>query len=376
MASAVFEGGKCTTKEACSGRIPHDFRERENHKNTDIDPSLSYLNRYYGCKTANEARIKYRKRVAECDAQHPPKLVRADRKTGLEIHIPAPRAGLPYDKLCEFYQKSYSALENFFSPANVIYGAQHEEEKHIFYDSQTGELKESRSGLHVMIIPMTDDVEFVPDKFKTGLNMHNFYRRSLPNMVNERLDAVCREVFGFDYRDGSRKKGKSVELLKEESAEIKRNMDTLASQQKQIRDNEDRLNSINEQIMDMQKMRKDIQAERAGLDRLRQELKAKEEALKEEERSLESEKNSYKETMRAENEVILRGMKNRNEARMQKELAVRRAKLSSDLDAFEKFQKKQAEEERRRHDAEVRERLSTIESDLELPVKNTTERSI
>lgn len=369
MSSVVLEGGKCTTKEACSGRIPHDWRERQNHKNIDIDPALTHLNRYFGCETGHEARIKYRKRVAECDAQHPPKLVRADRKTGLKLHIPAPRAGLPYDKLCAFYEKTYFALEDFFGKKNVIYGAQHEDERHIYYDSQTHEQRESRSGLHVMVIPFTDDMDFVPEKYKSGINMHNFYRRSLPNMVNQRVDAVCREVFGFDYRDGSRRKGKSVELLKEESAEIKKNMEVVESQKIQIRENEDRLNVLKEQIVDMQKMRKDIQAERAGLDRLRQELKAKEEALKEEERSLESEKNSYKETMRAENEVILRGMKNRNEARMQKELAVRRAKLSSDLDAFEKFQKKQAEEERRRHDAEVRERLCTIESDLELQSK-------
>ncbi len=114
MASVVFEGGKRTTKEACSGSIPHDFRERQNHKNIDIDPALTHLNRYYGCETGDETRVKYRKRVAECDAQHPLKLVRADRKTGLELHIPAPRAGLPYDQLCTFYEKTYTALEEFF----------------------------------------------------------------------------------------------------------------------------------------------------------------------------------------------------------------------------------------------------------------------
>ena len=375
MSSAVFEGGKCTTKEACSGRIPHNYRERMNHKNTAIDPSLTHLNRYYGCKTANEARIKYRKRVAECDAQHPPKLVRADRKTGLEIHIPAPRAGLPYDKLCEFYQKTFSALRKLFGQANVPFAVQHEDERHLFYDSQTGEQKESRSGLHVMIIPMTDDVDFVPDKYKTGLNMHNFYRRSLPNLVNERLDAVCREVFGFDYRDGSRKKGKSVELLKEESAEIKRNMETLASQQKQIHDNEDRLNSINEQIIDAQKMQKDMQAEKESLDTLRRELNAKEKLLKEEAQSLEIEKQNYKESLRAENEVILKGLKKRNEARSQKELAVSRAKQCGDIQAFNEYMNKRAEEERRRHDAVVRERMNTIDSDLDLPGDWSTELS-
>ncbi len=224
-----------------------------------------------------------------------------------------------------------------------------------------------------MVIPFTYDMDFVPEKYKSGINMHNFYRRSLPNLVNERLDAVCREVFGFDYRDGSRKKGKSVELLKEESAEIKRNMETLASQQKQIRNNEDRLNSINEQIIDAQKIRKDMQAEKDSLDRLRRELNAKEKLLKEEAQSLEIEKQNYKESLRAENEVILKGLKKRNEARSQKELAVSRAKQCGDIQAFNEYMNKQAEEERRRHDAVVRERMNTIDSDLELPSDQSTE---
>ena len=220
MASVQMEAGKHTTKQATSGHIPHDYRERENYANEDIDKSRTHLNQTFGCQTGKEAREKLLKRIAECDAVHPPKRVKADRKTSLEIHIPAPREGVDDEQLREFFSLVYTECENMFGKQNVIYGVSHFDEVHEYTDPQDKQVHASREGEHVVVIPMTDDMDFVPEKYKSGLNMNNFYRRNLPTLINKRLDACCQKVFGFDYQDGTGKKGKeSVEALKEASAE-------------------------------------------------------------------------------------------------------------------------------------------------------------
>lgn len=247
MSSIGFEGGKHTTKQACSGTIPHDFRERENYANSDIDRTRTHLNQHYGCDTAEEARLKLRGRIAECDAIHPPKKNRADRKTSIQMMVYAPREGLDDDeRLPMFYEKLYMRFEEFFGKENVIYGTVHYDETHSYFDTDTKQQVESRSHMGVTVVPYTDDMDFVPDKYKAGLNMNNFYRRSLPNMVNKIADEVCEDVFGFPYRDGTGKKSKkTVEQLKEESraieeqlAEIDKNKSTIEEQTKSIAENE------------------------------------------------------------------------------------------------------------------------------------------
>ena len=221
MASVQFDGGKHTTKQAASGHIPHDFRERDNYGNEDIDKSRTFLNQKFGCQTGDEARKKLRDRIAECDKTHPPKRIKADRKTSIEIHIPSPREDLDDEKQREFFEKAYAELEVLFGKDNVIYGVTHFDEVHEYYDPHDKQNHNSRAGMHVVIIPFTDEMSFVPDKYKSGLNMNNFYRRNLPTIVNKKLDEVCHEVFGFNYQDGSKTSNKeTVEELKASSKKI------------------------------------------------------------------------------------------------------------------------------------------------------------
>ncbi len=248
MASVQVDGGKQTTKEVTSKSIPHNFRLHENYSNKDIDKSRTYLNQHFGCKTADEARAKFLMRVAACDAAHPPVRIKQDRKTALEICIPSPREGLDPDKEREFYAEAYSEMEKLFGKDNVIYGVTHFDEIHEFYDPRDKQMHISRSGLHFVVVPFCDDMDFIPDEYKKGLNMNSFYRRQCfqPNMLNERLDEVCQRVFGFDYQDGTKNHGTAtIEQLKEGSERIEKqlkeidaNQDTIENQTEDIAKNE------------------------------------------------------------------------------------------------------------------------------------------
>lgn len=273
MASVQFERGKHTTRQACSGSIPHDFRERENYGNQDIDKSRSFLNQKFGCQTGAEARKKLQNRIAECDTLHPPKRVPSDRKTSLEIHIPAPRENLDDEQLKIFYEKVYADMEKFFGKSNVIYGVTHFDEIHEYKDSRKKKMQVSRSGLHLVIIPWTDDASFVPQKDKAGLNMHNFYKRGLPNMVNKRLDAICQQVFGFDYQDGSKNSNhETVDELKagekaitEQHRQQVTNQRILAQQELNIKDKQVEYEEESERLIKLKKRNKELQSHNTDL---------------------------------------------------------------------------------------------------------------
>ena len=249
MASVQFEAGKHTTKQACSGNIPHDFRERDNYANSDIDKSRTHLNQVFGCETGDEAREKLRRRIAECDALHPPKRLKEDRKTSLEICVPAPREELDDTKLRAFYEHVYSMFEDLFGKENVIYGVSHFDEIHEYVDPKTREKHLSRAGLHVVVVPFTDDQTWLQDKQKTGLNMNNFYRRNLPRMVNSYLNAICKEHFGFGYTDGTyASNNETVEQLKRMSDEAKKLCDTIEQQNVEIEQNNQAIQQQKEQM--------------------------------------------------------------------------------------------------------------------------------
>jgi len=244
MASAQFEGGKHTLQQACSGIIRHDFRENQNYANEDVDISRSHMNQTFGCATGQEARLKLRRRIAECDALHPPKRVRADRKTSLGICIPAPREDLDDMELREFFEKVYAGFEDLFGTENVIFGVTHFDEQHEYLDSRDSQVHMSRAGLHIEIIPWTDSQSWIPEKSKSGLNMNNFYKKNLPSMVNKMLDRICEETFGFSYQDGTKAAGvETVEQLKahaaellEQAKEVERNSRILETQEQIITD--------------------------------------------------------------------------------------------------------------------------------------------
>lgn len=92
---------------------------------------------------------------------------------------------------------SVGGLRDMFGD-NLIDGAYHADEVHDYTDLD-GELHTSRGHLHADVIPWTEEY---------GVNMKHFYTRDLPNRINAALDAKCQEMFGFPYRDGTRKKSR------------------------------------------------------------------------------------------------------------------------------------------------------------------------
>ncbi len=291
MASAQLDNGKHTTKEATSGHIPHDFRERENYSNPDIDKSRSHLNQKFGCQTGEEARKKLRKRIAECDAMHPPKRIKDDRKTSIEIHIPAPREELDDEELRTFFAKTYEELEKCFGKENVIYGVTHFDEVHVYYDPHDKKEHLSRAGLHVVIVPYTDDMDFVPEKYKSGLNMNNFYRKNLPSVVNTLLDEVCLEEFSFRYVSGEMTKNmETVEQLKASSSRIAKQKKAIEHNHALIMKQVDLFEENKKKISEIEEREKALQAEKDSFEKAKS-------AWIEEQANLELEFNERKEKL-------------------------------------------------------------------------------
>lgn len=328
MASVQLEGGKHTMRQVCSGIIPHDFRENKNYSNADVDLTRSHLNQCFGCKTADEARKKLRLRVAECDALHPPQRIRQDRKTSLGIHIPAPREGLDDEKLREFFEGAYRELEELFGSSNVIFGVSHFDEIHEYYDSKDKQMHRSRSGLHVEVVPFTDEQEWIPEKQKAGINMNNFYKRNLPKMINNRLNAVCKKMFGFMYEDGSKKASKeSVEELKtlskelkEQAVEVEKNSRIIEAQKIIISEKEEQINEA-----------------RAELVKAEKQIKAGQATLEQAKKQFEQEKESYYK----EQEKLFEERVNAEFTKMKKSLRVHKKEVLDKLQ--EEFEQKKAE---------------------------------
>ena len=111
----------------------------------------------------------------------------------------------------QFFDALYKALEKEYG-ARVLYGVSHFDEKHIYVDAKTGKKMMSRDELHVMVLP------YVEGK---GINMDQFYKRSLPKQLNQIADDVCKELFGYKYQTGDKAKGlDDIDTLKRKSLEL------------------------------------------------------------------------------------------------------------------------------------------------------------
>lgn len=210
MASVMLEKGKKTTG-GVMGQIRHDFRQNKTYSNKDIDLERSNLNQKYGCQTATQAREKFKKYLKEIDEKLPPIRKKQDRKVALEMVFKAPRDNMTNEEETQFFDALYEALEKEYG-ARVLYGVSHFDEKHTYIDAKTHKKMISRDELHVMILP------YVEGK---GINMDQFYKRSLPKQLNQIADTVCKELFGYKYQTGDKAKGlDDIDVLKRKSLEL------------------------------------------------------------------------------------------------------------------------------------------------------------
>lgn len=215
MASGKLK--KYPTREALYRVANHNFRAKKNHSNKDIDPERTKYNRHYGGpQTAEEFRQKFREMIKAADAKKPPKRLKKDRQTMLEVIVWSPRERMNPEDEARWSEAAYKAIEEMF-PGQIIGGTYHADEVHDY--TLNGEEHRSRGHTHICMIPWTEE---------RGLNMDAFYKRSLPNKINEKLDEVCMEMFGIPYRDGTgAKSDKTVEELKLESRKAKLEKDIL-----------------------------------------------------------------------------------------------------------------------------------------------------
>lgn len=231
MASVELDKGKCDKGKALYGIPKHNFRDSKNHSNKDIDPTRSHLNKHYGPQSSVEFRDRLREMIKQCDAKKPPKRKKEDRKVMLAAVIPSPREGMTPEQEAAWSEKTWEIMNELFD-GQIVGATYHADEIHKYLVNDEEHM--SRGHTHFGLIPWSDEY---------GLNMDKFYRRDLPNRINEALDKACMEMFGFPFRDGTGKKGKkTVEELKKES-EIAALDNQIDMMQNEILDTQDNLNS-------------------------------------------------------------------------------------------------------------------------------------
>jgi hypothetical protein len=112
---------------------------------------------------------------------------------------------MPVDDQIAFCRAAYDGLCALYGRQNIVCGAIHVDEVHAYEDG-TG-AHTSRVHLHALGVP------YVPEK---GINGKTFLTRATYAKTNEAMDAVCQQVLGYAYQDGSKQKSKgTVEQLKQ-----------------------------------------------------------------------------------------------------------------------------------------------------------------
>lgn len=139
---------------------------------------------------------------------------------------------------------------------------------------------------------------YEPWSDRPRLNMNNFYKRNLPKMINNRMNAVCEKVFGFSYEDGSKTASKeSVEdlktlskELKEQAVEVEKNNRIIEAQELIISEKEEQ---INEARAELARTEKQIKVGQATLEQAKKQFaREKESYYKEQERLFEERVNA------------------------------------------------------------------------------------
>lgn len=211
-----------------------DKRLEDNHSNKNINKDRTHLNRQqFGYE---EASRRYDDRIAELD-RNPKANRKSNRVTafGLEIPVPLGFDTLDSQQKTAWYQMALDECVSFAGGAqNLIGWYTHEDEKHDYMHSKTGEQKTSREHLHVFVVPEMDG----------KLGAYKFSSASRMKKINKAIHQRSVKEFGLKFMDGS--KGKS----NEEVEDLKR------------------MSDLQEQLQVLSKVRDDLQED---IDRMQQE---------------------------------------------------------------------------------------------------------
>lgn len=203
MASVTIQ--KHAMQETITRQVGHIYREHINYSNPDIQLSQSGENTYFG-DTAQDVRTRLQKTLEDVDTRKPPQRIRKDRKTVVELCVPAPREGMDDTAVMMFFSDYLQELRAN-GDLHICGAAVHADEVHAYTDH--GELHESRLHLHVLAIPENSK----------GCNMKSWLTRDRYGKINALADKSCEKVLGYAFQDGSKARSRgSVEQLKVKAA--------------------------------------------------------------------------------------------------------------------------------------------------------------
>lgn len=206
MASVNFEKFKAAQQvKAMFRHCDEEKRLETNHSNIDINKSAT-PNNMQGNLDYDAACKRYDERIAYLDSQ-PGANRRKDRVTCFGLNVPAPKDLKPEDERA-FFMEVLEIIKNQYGEDNIIQYYMHQDEKHEYINSETGEQCMSRSHMQCYVVP----------EHNGKLNGKWFSNKSNMIKLNNAIHKMAQEQFNVMFMDGSKKKSrKTVEQLKSES---------------------------------------------------------------------------------------------------------------------------------------------------------------
>lgn len=244
-------GGKLKTAAEVKAQMRHcDTEERlsHDHANENINKAETPNNYTIRGKRYVGATRSYERRIAEIDSAKDSngdpinRNHRKDRVTCFCLEVPCPDA-VPKDKRREWFKNVADIMRAQYGRNNFIEGYVHVDEIHDYYDPAKGEVVQSLEHMHAFIVP----------EHEGKLNGKWFSSLANINSLNTAIEGMTVREYGCQFQTGEKKKGKSVERLKEQS--------TKALEQA-IADTSAHEIRLQEQEADLQARRDDLERER------------------------------------------------------------------------------------------------------------------
>ena len=207
MASVNFE--KIKSISEIKAKIRHCDREerlKHEHSNKQINKDLTHNNlNLFKNDSYENACNRFDNRLAYLDSTTNTNK-RKDRVNCFGLSIPIPQ-GLTTEQERQFYSNTYQIISKQYGKDNIVAGYAHYDEIHDYIDVSTGDIETSRPHFHLYVIPEKDGI----------LNGKWFSSKSNMSKLNKSIDDMCMRDFNIPFMTGSKKKGQSVENLKEAS---------------------------------------------------------------------------------------------------------------------------------------------------------------
>lgn len=209
MASVSFE--KIKSISEIKAKIRHCDREerlKHEHSNKQINKDLTHNNlNLFANDNYEKACNRFDNRLAYLDSTTNTNK-RKDRVNCFGLSIPIPQ-GLTTEQERQFYSNTYQIICKQYGEDNIIAGYAHYDEIHDYIDASTGDIETSRPHFHLYVIPEKDGI----------LNGKWFSSKANMSKLNKSIDDMCMRDFNIPFMTGSKKKGQSVENLKEASTD-------------------------------------------------------------------------------------------------------------------------------------------------------------